>query len=279
MAIPKFYSKAEIERRRDIFTRVWKLEDIGRPAYQIWKNGITHPTYKTVEDSSLLLESELSGLEGRSRYKCDGPPFLYPYAGVGILPSAFGCEIVMDEVNEPEVLPLLEKPEDVYKLRKPGPGAGMMAKVLAQLRYLDEVNHGYYDIRMHDLQGPFSVASLIWGYENFMAGVLTHPEEAHHLLGLVTEYIIDVVEAQRKVVPDLILCHCCPDWIPLGFGISVSDDIAAVVSPRVYAEFAVPYNISLWSDIFDPAAGKTVEDTSVDEAMEILNSLLKEERK
>lgn len=362
MAIPKFYTQKEIERRRNIFTRVWKLEDIGRPIFQIWETGATHPTYKIIKDTSLLLESELRGLEACSKYRCDGPPFLSPYAGVGVIPSAFGCEIVIDEVNEPETLRLIDRTEDVYKLKKPRPDAGMMAVVLNQLKYLNEINQGYYDIRMHDLQGPFSVASLIWGYEDFLAGVLTHPGEAHHLLRLVTEYIIDVVEAQRKIVPNLILCHCCPDWIPPSFGISVSDDIAAVVSPQIYKEFAVPYNnilsayfggifihscgncaanyetmllhknfrglnfeatdnpypeaveklgrksliaphpglqfkikfgnalgyvnymlkntpkgvpyvISLWSEMFNPITGKSEKDTSIDEAIGVLNSL------
>lgn len=249
MNIPKFYSEEEITRRRETYTRIWHLKDIGRPALNVWRSGLSYPTYQVIENPELLIESQLNGLEVRSQYKSDCPPFLYPYAGVGILPSAFGCKIILDKVNEPEIEPLLERPEDVYKLQKPKPDGGQMKIVLEQLKYINEANQGYYDIRMHDLQSPFSVASLIWGYEDFMTAVYDYPEEVHHLLNLVTEYIIDTVEVQREVIPNLVLCHCTPDWIPNEFGIAVSDDIAAVVSPKIYEEFAVPYN-NILSDYF-----------------------------
>jgi uroporphyrinogen-III decarboxylase len=241
--ISKIYPQDELRRRRDIYTRVWRLENIGRPALHVWReSNVTCTANEMIADPEALLKYELSGLEARCRDRSDCPPFLYPYAGVGVLPSAFGCEILMRENQDPMVVPLLEKPEDVYKLKKPRPDAGQMKIVLDQLKCFQQANQGYYDVRMHDLQGPFSVASLIWGYEDFLMAVYTHPKEAHHLLGLATEFIIDSVEAQREVIENLILCHCVPDWIPGGFGIAVSDDVAAVVSPKVYEEFAVPYN-------------------------------------
>ena len=250
MAIPKIYSQQELDRRRDIYTRVWHLENIGRPALHVWRNPeVMYPTNEVLENPRLLLKSQIDGMEVRSQDKSDCPPFLYPYAGVGVLPSAFGCEVILREGQEPLVAPMLDKPEDVYKLKKPKPNTGQGKVILDQLKCLSEANEGYYDIRMHDLQGPFSVASLIWGYEEFLLGVYSNPEEAHHLLRLTTEAIIDITKAQQQIVENLILCHCVPDWIAPGYGIAISDDIAAVVSPKVYEEFVVPYN-NILSDHF-----------------------------
>jgi hypothetical protein len=39
---------------------------------------------------------------------------------------------------------------------------------------------------------------------------------------------------------------------------------------------AVPYVVSLWYDTFNPITGRNEHDPSVDEAMDILNSLVKD---
>jgi hypothetical protein len=58
---------------------------------------------------------------------------------------------------------------------------------------------------------------------------------------LVTDLIIAFVKEQRSRSPQFLPCHFPPVWLPEGQGISISDDCLAVLSPKLYQEFALPY--------------------------------------
>jgi hypothetical protein len=68
-----------------------------------------------------------------------------------------------------------------------------------------------------------------------------HPKEVHHLMRLVTDLIISYVKEQRSRSPEFLPCHYPPLWLPDGRGIAISDDGLAVISPKLYQEFCLPY--------------------------------------
>ena len=90
-------------------------------------------------------------------------------------------------------------------------------------------------------QGPLDVAYLVWEPSAFMIAMYTNPKEVHHLMRLVTDLIIAFVKEQRARSPEFLPCHFPPVWLPEGQGISINDDCAAVLSPKLYREFALPY--------------------------------------
>jgi hypothetical protein len=63
----------------------------------------------------------------------------------------------------------------------------------------------------------------------------------HHLMRLVTDLIIAFVKEMRSHCPEFIPCHYPPLYLPDGRGLAISDDCLAVVSPKLYEEFALPY--------------------------------------
>ena len=91
------------------------------------------------------------------------------------------------------------------------------------------------------LQGPLDTAYLVWEPSAFMVAMYTNPKEVHHLMRLVTDLIIKFVKEMRSRCPEFIPCHYPPLYLPDGRGISISDDCLAVVSPKLYEEFALPY--------------------------------------
>ena len=82
----------------------------------------------------------------------------------------------------------------------------------------------------------------LWGY-----GILTdfydHPKGLHHLLELVTEFTIKLVEAQLELVGQFqggIFTSWMGWWSP-GRPVSLSEDEFALCRPSLYSEFGLPY--------------------------------------
>ncbi|MFH1929206.1 MAG: hypothetical protein ABIK79_13690 [Chloroflexota bacterium] len=59
---------------------------------------------------------------------------------------------------------------------------------------------------------------------------------------MVTDLIIRFVGRQREVAGDFIPLHLPFVWMPDGYGIGVSEDLLALISPPLFEEFALPYN-------------------------------------
>jgi hypothetical protein len=163
---------------------------------------------------------------------------------VGI-PSAFGCEVIWWENDLPAVRPAMaDDPEAVYDLPSPTISDGVLGRVLDYTRYFAEKTAGRYPIRVADIQGPLDSAALIFGHNNFLMALYTHPKEVHYLLRQITELTIAFVQAQREIalscgaefVPSLF-----QPWLPDGMGISVSNDECVMISADMHDEFNVPY--------------------------------------
>jgi uroporphyrinogen-III decarboxylase len=239
----KYYSKERLKRTEQFLTDLWQLKKTGRPGYQVepWVER-TEPVGELMRDAGKLLAFQFEDIRVRSEYDDDNFPVIWPYLGVGIIPSAFGCEVVFSETEDPTTKPVVKNPEEVLHMKKPSVNQGLANKVLEQMKELVERMDNGFPIRMHDLQGPLSAASQIWGYEDFFSAMHSYPRHVHALLDMVTDFIIEFVKEQAELTGNLVTIACHPDWIPHNFGIGVSDDFAAVISPELYEEFSVPYN-------------------------------------
>jgi hypothetical protein len=133
-----------------------------------------------------------------------------------------------------------DPPEKVYDLRQPAVTDGQLGTMLEYTDYFVAETCGRYPIGLTDSQGPLDVAYLVWEPSAFMLAMYTNPKEVHHLLRLVTDLIIAFVKEQRARSPEFLPCHFPAVWLPDGLGISIND-CAAVLSPKLYREFALPY--------------------------------------
>jgi hypothetical protein len=73
-------------------------------------------------------------------------------------------------------------------------------------------------------------------------GTLEFPDEVHALLEKVTEATIQYIKEQLKRITNFYSISHEAWHIPREVGIRISDDTAALLSPKLYREFGVRYN-------------------------------------
>jgi hypothetical protein len=174
-------------------------------------------------------------------------PNLKPNLGIGIVAAAFGCEQLPDPHSDPWIRPLIGEgnPQDVYKLQMPDLSRpAMNAAVDAALQRITCFKkRSRLPMRLVNVPSPLVTASLIWEYTSFVMATLAHPKEVHFLLEMVTQFTIDFVRLQLRELGERLFSLSHEPWyLPADLGIRISDDTAAVMSPKGYREFGVPYN-------------------------------------
>ncbi|MGQ9623154.1 MAG: uroporphyrinogen decarboxylase family protein [Candidatus Caldatribacteriaceae bacterium] len=237
-----FPEKLLIEERKAVLHRLWERVEYG-PVFYIGSPG-TNPFLKgTLPSFEELLEGELLRLSLRSTIADFDVPALRTDFGTSIFPSAFGAPVRFEKGRYPWNEPIVfDDPSVVYRLKRPSLNSGLIGKVLDFTRFAVQKTDGKFPIKMTDFQGPVDVAYLLWESNNFFLALFEAPQAVHHLLGMVTEFIMEFVHAQRKAAgrAEFIPCHL-QHYLPWGEGICVSEDLLSILSPDLYREFALPY--------------------------------------
>jgi hypothetical protein len=179
------------------------------------------------------------------RYDDDYIPFLFPWYGTGVIPSALGAEIVFQPKMDPAVRgTVVTSPEQVRRLSLPDPSKdGLMPRVLETIRYFRE--HSDLPISFTDPQGPFTTALTLAGPATLFVWLYEHPRAVHELMDFCTEAFIRWIKVQKAEIGDERGRCCFPHGIllPERFGkVWLCDDDCGAVSPAHYREFVVPYN-------------------------------------
>ena len=184
-------------------------------------------------------------------------PFLFPWYGTGVVPSAIGCRILFQVGEEPAVEgPVVDDPAAISRLEAPDPERdGLMPRVLGCIDHF-RVN-SELPISFTDNQGPLNIALNLVGLERLCVWMFERPSVVHKLMDFCTTVLIDWVRLQKEragapsdggAFPHMIA-------IPPGFGgVWLSDDDSTVLSPDLYREFVVPYN----GRVFEAFGGGTL---------------------
>jgi uroporphyrinogen-III decarboxylase len=117
-------------------------------------------------------------------------------------------------------------------------------EILETTRFFYNATEGRLPIQMPDMQGPLDLAANMLGTERLMMEMYDHPASVHRLLERMTNDFINYMQLQKVASGDtLVPIHCMPTvWLPHGRGMSLSEDMLAVISRRFYPTFARPYN-------------------------------------
>ena len=175
----------------------------------------------------------------------DYVPFLFPWYGTGVVPSAFGCEIMLQPREEPAVAgPIVTSPEEVRRLAPPDPlRDGLMPRVL---RCIDHMRaNSDIPVSFTDCQGPLNIALNLVGLERLSLWMYDEPSTVHQLMDLCTTVLIDWVRIQKQHAGQPDDGGAFPHFVvlpPGRGGVWISDDDSTVLSPHLYREFVVPYN-------------------------------------
>jgi hypothetical protein len=248
--IEKLYPAERIARSKERVRAAWDLAVAtdripfvysslplakGETPFDIWDGMYTH------EES---LAAQLETIIDRAKLDDDYVPSLYPGCRQGTIPTAYGAEECRGG-NHTWVRPMLDSPDDVFALgRADFRTDGVAAEILDRIRYFRSATDGRLPIQLADMQGPLDLASNMWGTEPLLVAMQTSPEAAHALLQLMTDAFIEYVHLMVEAAEgDLIPIHCMPvNWMPIERGVGASEDLLAVISPRLYAVFGRPYN-------------------------------------
>jgi uroporphyrinogen-III decarboxylase len=184
-------------------------------------------------------------------------PFIFPWYGTGVVPSAFGCSILFQPKEEPAVEgPVVRSPEDVKRLVPPDPRTdGLMPRVLRAIDHFRASSP--WPVSFTDNQGPFNIALNLVGLETIMLWMYDYPTVVHELMDLCTTVLIDWVRLQKEHAGQGLRGGAFPHTIVLPAeygGVWISDDDSTIVSPGLYREFVVPYN----SRVFQAFGGGTL---------------------
>ena len=126
----------------------------------------------------------------------------------------------------------VEKDEDVYHLKWPGPDAGFfpIAAEFARIARQERLDNEPFNSTITG-GGSFSTCGNIAGVERFLRWLIKKPDLAHHLLRFVTDWKLDRLPQQSKRLGfDGVL--------PMGGEPTTSNQL---ISPRQFEEFAYPY--------------------------------------
>jgi hypothetical protein len=231
----------------------WRMEDLGRPlwmiptpaAFSVASLGLV-PMQPLLQDKAVQLRASLSFLRWREAMDVgdDFVPQLRPELGAVVIPSAFGCRVRWFDHTLPWALPVIratDPPEKVYELPKPKVTDAHMGTILEYIDFFVTQTGGRYPIAPAELTGPLNTAYQVWESDAFMVAMYTHPKEVHHLMRLVTDLTIAFLKEERSRSPEFNPCHFPPVWFPKACGTAIGDDCMAVLSPKLYEEFALPY--------------------------------------
>jgi uroporphyrinogen decarboxylase len=157
-------------------------------------------------------------------------PGFWSEFGMCTEPSAFGSVSIWGEDEFPFAKKVLQSSTDVERLEKPDARKhGLLPFVIKRLKHLQpEIEKAGHRIRFAVARGPLNIASFLMGTPEFMEALKTEPELMHHLLNIVTDFLVDWITVQREAFPSVD-------------GILLLDDIVGFVSRRDFETFALPY--------------------------------------
>jgi MtaA/CmuA family methyltransferase len=152
----------------------------------------------------------------------------------------WGLEVEFPEDNLPmRRRPLLENPEDIRKLQPPTPENGRrMSDRVKAVRALKEQVGDSVPV-MGWVEGALAEANDLRGDTALLTDLYDRPEWLTDLLELLTEVEIQFARAQITAGADII-----------GLG----DAIASTISPKMYRQFALPYEQRIFAAVREMGA-------------------------
>ena len=152
----------------------------------------------------------------------------------------FGAEIAFPDDNLPICkAPLLLEPADLNRLKPPDPSTGRrMSDRVAGVCALQEQAAGDIPV-MGWVEGALAEVADLRGDSALLVDLYDRPEWVHDLLEICVEVGIAFARAQVEAGADII-----------GMG----DAIASQVSPRMYREFALPYEQRIFAAVHELGA-------------------------
>jgi MtaA/CmuA family methyltransferase len=154
------------------------------------------------------------------------------------LPADLGGDMQYPEERTPSMSePLVRSKADLKKLKRPDPTAAgsRMGDRVEAVRVMAEAA-GDRCVIVGWVEMPFAEACSLCGVQNFMLMLYEKPDLAHKVLEWVTDIEVEFGRAQLEAGADMI---------------GAGDAAASMLSPKLFGEFALPYERRVVDGIHD----------------------------
>jgi len=157
-------------------------------------------------------------------------PGFWAELGMCSEPSAFGSKCSFPRNEFPHAKKIIDSIEDIGRLSPPNPLKDGLAPFILNRLLLNKgrIEESGHKIYFSISRGPLNIASYLMGVQEFLTAMITHPDEIHHLLNLITEYLVNWHDLQRETFPSID-------------GILVLDDIIGFIGEEEFKTFGLPY--------------------------------------
>lgn len=119
--------------------------------------------------------------------------------------------------------------------------------LLKYLQILKEKINGRYPMAITLMRGPGDIASALRGAQNLIYDIEDEPDKVMKLLEICTEIYIETWKAQIAIIPEFYSGYCCGQlnlWAP-GKTMYLQEDVSAILSPKLYREFILPFDTQI----------------------------------
>ncbi len=237
-----------ISRSREKITKAFNLEEVDefpviirtRPYYLTGTNPEKIPEdYFT--NPKTMMQYQLEGFaEHMDMVDDDTIPYLMPWLGTGVVPSAFGSDVKFGYKSDPAVSSrAINDIKDIAKLKVPDfEKDGLMPRVLEFIDFMKNNEYGI-SVSITDTQSPLDTIGLMCGHENLYYWIADDPGAIKHLFEIVTETLILWTKKQKEIIGlEMDEANGLQDiWTPKGVGIWLSEDDDMMTSPKIWEEF------------------------------------------
>ena len=249
--------RREIERRKEVFRRVWRRRKVERLPISVWCDDFSRYSLREqCENGGLQLEV-MAGCLNRclTLFDDDYVPHARIWPGYATIATMFGMELHWSD--DPSQPPgprgcLIRDLGQLDSLKRPDPRRdGLMP---ANLRWLAEAARRLppeVSLTGIDLGGPINTAKDLMDTNLLYTALIDAPEAVHRLLELALEVQLDCYREIVRAVGGserLTSIDFDPIWAPEGCKGFVSDDVCAALSPGMYRTFSAPYNRRVFAE-------------------------------
>ena len=176
----------------------------------------------------------------------DGDVFrvLTPYYPVPWIEAMCGCEVQYFEASgamTSRSLPGGWDQATKVRVQRDNP---WLRKLIEFYTVLGELSGGRYPMGVvQPMRGPMDLIGALVGASEACTAMAERPDDARELLEVVTDVWIQVVSEQVAVIPTFEGGYGSNQhyalWVP-GTNATTQNDLASLISPRMYAEFLAP---------------------------------------
>lgn len=237
------FPKAEYDRAREKYTRILKGEK--RAIVRIaWggEEGLPWDQPKELEDESYNLAYNAQGYNNMVRAVSEGydnlPNVKFDFGGVAYLIAlAYGGGLLKVDylINAHHVYESVEEAKAFTRIENIQEH-GLFPIITKRIKRFQQA-HPEIPVGISDNQSPIDVLTSLVKSDAAMIGMFTDPDVIHNILSGITDSIIEVNRHLERVIENFSGFGTAV----LPFGMHVSDDNVAFLSPETYRDFAVPY--------------------------------------